>query len=65
MSEVLRATGGLTVLTDTFLGGMEPLLANRLIAVPVLYWTAFVYHFFTASGQEFLRKACEYGFGCS
>lgn len=23
------------------------------------------HHFFTASGQEFLRKACEYGFGCS
>ena len=22
------------------------------------------HHFFTASGQEFLRKACEYGFGC-
>jgi len=26
MSEVLRETGGLKVLTDTFLGGMEPLL---------------------------------------
>ena len=23
------------------------------------------HHFFTADGQEFLRKACEYGFGCS
>ncbi len=23
------------------------------------------HHFFTASGAEFLRKACEYGFGCS
>ena len=23
------------------------------------------HHFFTASAQEFLRKACEYGFGCS
>ena len=23
------------------------------------------HHFFTASGREFLRKACEYGYGCS
>jgi UPF0755 protein len=23
------------------------------------------HHFFTADGQEFLRKACEYGYGCS
>ena len=57
MSEVLRETGGLKVLTDTFLGGMEPLLANRLIAVPVLYWTAFVYHFFTASEISMLATS--------
>jgi len=23
-----------------------------------------VHHFFTASQKEFLKKACEYGFGC-
>jgi di/tricarboxylate transporter len=57
MSEVLRDTGGLKVLTDTFLSGMEPLLANRLIAVPVLYWTAFVYHFFTASEISMLATS--------
>jgi len=49
MSEVLRATGGLKLITDALLGGMVPLLSSKLIAVPVLYWTAFVYHFFTAS----------------
>jgi anion transporter len=57
MSEVLRTTGGLKVLTDVFLGGMEPLLANKLIAVPVLYWTAFVYHFFTASEISMLATS--------
>lgn len=57
MSEVLRSTGGLTVLTDVFLGGMEPLLANKVVAVPVLYWTAFVYHFFTASEISMLATS--------
>ena len=57
MSEVLRETGGLKVLTDTFLGGMEPLLASKAIAVPVLYWTAFVYHFFTASEISMLATS--------
>jgi anion transporter len=57
MSEVLRATGGLALLTNTFLGGMEPLLQNRVVAVPVLYWTAFVYHFFTASEISMLATS--------
>ena len=57
MSEVLRDTGGLKILTDTFLGGMEPFLANRVVAVPVLYWTAFVYHFFTASEISMLATS--------
>lgn len=57
MSEVLRDTGALKLLTDTFLGGMQPLLANRLVAVPVLYWTAFVYHFFTASEISMLATS--------
>jgi anion transporter len=57
MSEVLRDTGGLKVLTDAFLGGMQPLLANRIIAVPVLYWTAFVYHFVTASEISMLATS--------
>jgi di/tricarboxylate transporter len=57
MSEVLRDTGALKVLTDAFLGGMQPLLANRIIAVPVLYWTAFVYHFVTASEISMLATS--------
>jgi anion transporter len=57
MSEVLRDTGGLKILTDTFLGGMEPVLSNRALAVPVLYWTAFVYHFFTASEISMLATS--------
>jgi solute carrier family 13 (sodium-dependent dicarboxylate transporter), member 2/3/5 len=57
MSEVLRDTGALKVLTDTFLSGMQPFLANRLVAVPVLYWTAFVYHFFTASEISMLATS--------
>lgn len=57
MSAVLAETGGLKLLTDSLLGGMEPLLENRLIAVPVLYWTAFVYHFFTASEISMLATS--------
>lgn len=57
MSEVLRDTGGLKVLTDVFLGGMQPLLANRLVAVPVLYWTAFAYHFVSASEISMLATS--------
>lgn len=49
MSEVLRETGGLTLLTNTMMASVEPFLQNRVLAVPFLYWTAFVYHFFTAS----------------
>ncbi len=57
MSEVLRDTGGLKLLTDTFLGGMEPVLSSKALAVPVLYWTAFVYHFFTASEISMLATS--------
>ena len=57
MSAVLAETGGLKLLTDTILGGMEPLLSNRAVAVPVLYWTAFVYHFFTASEISMLATS--------
>ena len=57
MSEVLRDTGALKMITDAVLGGMQPLLANRLLAVPVLYWTAFVYHFVTASEISMLATS--------
>ena len=57
MSEVLRETGGLTLLTNSMMSGMEPVLQNRLLAVPALYWTAFVYHFFTASEISMLATS--------
>ena len=57
MSAVLGETGGLKLLTDNILGGMEPLLSSSFIAVPVLYWTAFVYHFFTASEISMLATS--------
>ena len=57
MSEVLRETGGLTLLTNSMMAGMEPVLANHLLAVPALYWTAFVYHFFTASEISMLATS--------
>ena len=57
MSAVLADTGALTLLTNAVLGGMEPLISNRVVAVPVLYWTAFVYHFFTASEISMLATS--------
>jgi anion transporter len=57
MSAVLKETGGLTILTNAILSGMEPLLSNRVVAVPVMYWTAFVYHFFTASEISMLATS--------
>lgn len=57
MSEVLRETGGLTLLTNSMMSGMEPVLQNRFLAVPALYWTAFVYHFFTASEISMLATS--------
>jgi anion transporter len=49
MGAVLKETGGLDIVTDHFIGGIEPLLANKTLAVGALYWGGFVYHFFTAS----------------
>ena len=57
MSEVLSTTGGLSLLTNAFLGNIEGLLHNRAVAVPVMYWTAFFYHFFTASEISMLATS--------
>jgi solute carrier family 13 (sodium-dependent dicarboxylate transporter), member 2/3/5 len=57
MTEVLGETGGLRLLTDTFLTGLEPVLSDRVLAVPFLYWTGFVYHFFTASEISMLASS--------
>ena len=57
MSSVLSATGALTLLTNTVFAGLDPILANQLLAVPVLYWGAFVYHFFLASEISMLASS--------
>jgi anion transporter len=56
MTEVLRETGGLQLLADS-LGGLEPLLSNPWVAVPVLYWGAFFYHLFLASELTMLATS--------
>jgi len=49
MGEVLVQTKALDLLTGLLLSWMEPLLGSLLQSTLVLYWTAFVYHFFLAS----------------
>ena len=44
--EILREAGALKVLTDTAFGWLEPFVDTPWEAVPVLYWTGFVYHIF-------------------
>ena len=57
MSEVLRASGALTLLTNTVFAGLEPLLSSDVTAVPMLYWSAFFYHFFLASEISMLASS--------
>jgi len=57
MSEVLEATGALRILTDNFIGGLEPWLADRAVATTVLYWGGFFYHFVTASELSMLATS--------
>jgi len=65
MSQVAQETGALKLLTDSFFGGLQPLLANKIIAVPALYWGGFLYHFATASEISMLATSLpvlmEYG----
>jgi len=49
MGEVLNQTKALSILTNFVFAWMEPLLSNVFVTTIVLYWTAFVYHFFLAS----------------
>jgi anion transporter len=54
MGEVLIATRALDVLTNLLFAWMAPLLTNVYSLTSVLYWTAFVYHFFLASETSML-----------
>lgn len=44
--DILRHTGALKVLTDSAFGWLEPFVDSPWTAIPVLYWTGFVYHIF-------------------
>src|SRR5262245_44503316 len=57
MGNVLSATKGLAVLTDSVLAGLEPLLSNSFLAPIALYWTGFVYHLFLASEISMLATS--------
>jgi solute carrier family 13 (sodium-dependent dicarboxylate transporter), member 2/3/5 len=57
MGEVLESTGALRIVTDTFIGGLEPWLAERSLATAVLYWGGFFYHFVTASELSMLATS--------
>lgn len=57
MGNVLSATKGLAVLTNTVLAGLEPLLTNDSLSVLALYWTGFAYHIFLASEISMLATS--------
>jgi anion transporter len=57
MSNVALETGALKILTDFFFGSLTPLLSDRVVAVPALYWGGFVYHFATASEISMLATS--------
>ena len=57
MAAVLQSSGALQLLTNTVFSGLEPLLSEPSVAVPVLYWGAFFYHFFLASEISMLATS--------
>lgn len=57
MSAVLSQSGALTVLTNFMLTGMETHLGDNLLAIPILYWGAFIYHLFLASEISMLATS--------
>ena len=54
MGQVLASTKALDVLTNTMFAWMTPLVTGGVLSALVLYWTAFVYHFFLASEVSML-----------
>jgi di/tricarboxylate transporter len=49
MGNVLEATKGLQVLTDSVFHLIQPFLTNIFAITAILYWVAFLYHFLLAS----------------
>ncbi len=57
MGTVLVQTKGLNLLANVMFAWMGPLLNNVFTATMVLYWTAFVYHFFLGSEISMLATS--------
>ena len=57
MSRILVDTRGLEVLTGGMMNWMAPLVRGPLTSSLVLYWTAFVYHFFLANETSMLSTS--------
>jgi solute carrier family 13 (sodium-dependent dicarboxylate transporter), member 2/3/5 len=54
MGQVLASSKALDLLTNVMFAWMEPLMTNVYSSTLVLYWTAFIYHFFLASEVSML-----------
>src|SRR6266850_2237956 len=61
MGQVLASTKALDLLTNVMFAWMEPLMTNIYSSTLVLYWTAFVYHFFLASEVSMLGTSIPLG----
>lgn len=57
MGRVLQKTGGLDVLTGVLGAAIGPYLQSPLSSAVVLYWSAFVYHFFLANETAMLSTS--------
>jgi anion transporter len=57
MSEVLRQTGALDILSGAFVAFIEPFLTNKAVAAVALFWGGFIYHFCTASELSMLATS--------
>jgi solute carrier family 13 (sodium-dependent dicarboxylate transporter), member 2/3/5 len=57
MGTVLARTRALDLLTDRMMGWMAPLIGNSFYSASVLYWSAFVYHFFLSTEVSMLSTS--------
>jgi anion transporter len=57
MGRVLQRSHGLEAITDILTSWMAPLMNGSLLGTQVLYWTAFVYHFFLANEAAMLSTS--------
>lgn len=57
MGNVLSATKGLAVLTNSTLAWLEPIVGSNSLLVFALYWTGFAYHIFLGSEVSMLATS--------